>query len=128
MCVSCRCHFHFRCVTSTHLQADNLQRLVNWRCRFSNCRPDLVTTIVGAEPRLDKQYPGPSQEELVITQWEADGILREVTELKTVLASLQVDTLSVSRKLNSCQRTKPLKLLNIGQFIATAQFSGTQGA
>ena len=64
VCFSCRCHFHFNCVTSTRLQADILHRLVNWQCRFRNSRPDLVPNHPVAEPRLHKQYQGPRQDHL----------------------------------------------------------------
>ena len=91
MCISCRCHFHFNCVTSTCLQADSHHRLVIWRCIFSNSRPNFELNHLGAEPRLNKQYHGSKQNQLVVLQCNANGILREVVALKTVLASLQVD-------------------------------------
>ena len=51
----------------------------------------MVPNHPGAEPRLDKQYQGPRQDQLVITQWNANGILHEVAALMTVLTLLQVD-------------------------------------
>ena len=91
MCASCRRHFHSNCVTSTHLQADKRHQLENCPCRFCNSRPDLVPNNPGAEPRLNKQHQGSRQHQLVILQWNANGILREVAALETVLASLQVN-------------------------------------
>ena len=45
----------------------------------------------GAEPRIVKQCQGFRQDQLVILQWNANGILREVSALETVLALLLVD-------------------------------------
>ena len=67
---------------------------------------------LGAEPQLDKQYQAHKQD-----QWNANGILREVSAFKTVLASLQVDVTCI-------QETKLLKSINIGQFVTTAHFTG----
>ena len=88
---SCQCHFLFNCVTSTCLQADNLHWLVNWRSTFCNSRPDLLPSRPGAEPRLGNECQVPRQDQLVILRWNANGILREVMALKTVLVSQQVD-------------------------------------
>ena len=49
----------------------------------------------GADPRLDKQYQGYRQDQLVIIQWNANGIQCEVASLETVLASLQVDVVCI---------------------------------
>ena len=64
---------------------------MNWRCRFCNCRPDLVPSRPGAESRLYKPNQGSRQYQLVISQWNVNGILREMAALLTVLTSLQVD-------------------------------------
>ena len=125
VCASCRCYFHD--VTSTRLQADNLHRLMNGRCRFSNSRPDLASTHPGAEPRLYKQYQGPTQDQLVILQWNANGILREMVPLDTVLVLLQVDVACI-QKAKLLPKDKNLKFHKIGQFVATTQFWWRQGA
>ena len=78
---ACRCYFHLNYVTSTRLQADSLHSLVNWRCRFCNSRPDLVPSQPGDESRLNEQYQGPMMEQLVILQWNAFKILRNVAAL-----------------------------------------------
>ena len=46
---------------------------------------------MGAEPRLDKQYQGPKQDQLVISHWNANCMVHKVTALGMVLASLQID-------------------------------------
>ena len=74
-----------------YLLADSHHRPMNWRCRFCNSRPGLMPNHPGAEPRLDKQYQGPRQDQLVILQWNSDGILREVTALKMVHDMQQAD-------------------------------------
>ena len=67
-----------------------------------------------AEPRLDKQCQGPRQDQLVITQCNADSTLCEVSEIKTVLDTQQVDVACI-------QETKLLpkdKTREIPQFWA----------
>ena len=123
MCASCRCHFHFYRVTSTRLQADNLLRLMNWRCRFCNGRPDLVPNHPGAETRLDKQYQGYRQDKLVILQWNANGILREVAALETVLASLQADAACIQDTKHQPKDNTP----EINQYSAFSRGRQIQG-
>ena len=82
VCASCRCHFHFNYSTSTRLQTENLHRLINWRCRFCNSRPYLVQSHPGGELRLDMQYRGSKQDQLVILLWNVNGILRELAALE----------------------------------------------
>ena len=109
-----------------YLLADSHHRPMNWRCRFCNSRPGLMPNHPGAEPRLDKQYQGPRQDQLVILQWNSDGILREVTALKMVHDMQQVD-------ITWIQETKLLPKDNtpgIPQYRAVCcetQFKGRQG-
>ena len=68
----------------------NLHRLVKLRCRFYNSQPDLVPNHPGAQSRLDKQYQETKQNQLVNSQWNANGILHEMAALEMVLESMQV--------------------------------------
>ena len=81
----------------------------------------------GAKPRLDKLCQALRLDHLVILQCNANVVLHEVAELKTFLASQQVDVVSCIQETKSCQTTKPLKSLNIGQLVAGAQFKGGKG-